>query len=179
MTITGKIYGINGPVIYVKGDPGFKMSEMVYVGKDRLVGEVIALSRSQTIIQVYEETTGLKPGEEVIGSGDAISVTLAPGIIGNIFDGVQRPLSEIARHSGAFIDRGISVESLDSEKKWPTHMTVKDGDAVTGGTVIATVPETHALEHRIMVPPNLSGTIKNVVPDGDYTIHQVIATLTD
>ncbi|MBB5264700.1 V/A-type H+-transporting ATPase subunit A [Catenibacillus scindens] len=179
MTITGKIYGINGPVIYVKGDPGFKMSEMVYVGKDRLVGEVIALSRSQTIIQVYEETTGLKPGEEVIGSGDAISVTLAPGIIGNIFDGVQRPLSEIARHSGAFIDRGISVESLDSEKKWPTHMTVKDGDAVTGGTVIATVPETHALEHRIMIPPNLSGTIKNVVPDGDYTIHQVIATLTD
>ena len=179
MTITGKIYGINGPVIYVKGDPGFKMSEMVYVGKDRLVGEVIALSRSQTIIQVYEETTGLKPGEEVIGSSDAISVTLAPGIIGNIFDGVQRPLSEIARHSGAFIDRGISVESLDSEKKWPTHMTVKDGDAVTGGTVIATVPETHALEHRIMVPPNLSGTIKNVVPDGDYTIHQVIATLTD
>ena len=179
MTTTGKIYGINGPVIYVKGDPGFKMSEMVYVGKDRLVGEVIALNRSQTIIQVYEETTGLKPGEEVFGTGDAIFVTLAPGIIGNIFDGVQRPLSEIASHSGAFIDRGISVDSLDGEKKWSTHMTVKDGDAVTGGTIIATVPETHALEHKIMVPPNLSGTIKNVVPDGDYTIHQVIATLTD
>ncbi len=179
MTTTGKIYGINGPVIYIKGDQGFKMSEMVYVGKDHLVGEVIALSRERTIVQVYEETTGLKPGEEVLGTGDAISVTLAPGIIGNIFDGVQRPLSEIANQSGAFISRGISVESLDPDKKWPTHMTVKDGDAVSGGTIIATVPETPALTHKIMVPPGLSGTLKNVAPDGDYTIHQVIATLTD
>ena len=179
MTTTGKIYGINGPVIYVKGDQGFKMSEMVYVGKDHLVGEVIALSRERTIIQVYEETTGLKPGEEVLGTGDAISVTLAPGIIGNIFDGVQRPLTEIAKASGPFISRGISVESLDPDKKWPVHMTVRDGDAVTGGTIIATVPETSALTHKIMVPPDLSGTLKNVVPDGDYTIHQVIATLTD
>ena len=117
MTTTGKIYGINGPVIYVKGDQGFKMSEMVYVGKDHLVGEVIALSRERTIIQVYEETTGLKPGEEVLGTGDAISVTLAPGIIGNIFDGVQRPLTEIAKAYGPFISRGISVESLDPDKK--------------------------------------------------------------
>lgn len=179
MTTTGKIFGINGPVIYIDGDQGFKMSEMVYVGKKRLVGEVIALSRKRTIVQVYEETTGLSPGEEVIGTGDAISVTLAPGIIGNIFDGVQRPLSEIAKHSGAFIDRGISVDSLDTHKKWPTHMTVKDGDAVTGGTVIATVPETQALTHKIMVPPTLSGTLKNVVADGDYTINEVIATLVD
>ena len=179
MTTTGKLYRINGPVIYVKGDQGFKMSEMVYVGKDHLVGEVIALSRERTIIQVYEETTGLKPGEEVLGTGDAISVTLAPGIIGNIFDGVQRPLTEIAKASGPFISRGISVESLDPDKKWPVHMTVRDGDAVTGGTIIATVPETSALTHKIMVPPDLSGTLKNVVPDGDYTIHQVIATLTD
>ncbi len=179
MTTTGKIYGINGPVIHIKGDQGFKMSEMVYVGKDHLVGEVIALSRERTIIQVYEETTGLKPGEEVLGAGDAISVTLAPGIIGNIFDGVQRPLTEIADQSGPFISRGISVESLDPDKKWPVHMTVRDGDAVTGGTIIATVPETSALTHKIMVPPNLSGTLKNVVPDGEYTIHHVIATLTD
>ncbi len=179
MTTTGKIFGINGPVIYIQGDQGFKMSEMVYVGKNRLVGEVIALSRERTIVQVYEETTGLMPGEEVTGTGDAISVTLAPGIIGNIFDGVERPLSEIARHSGAFIDRGISVESLDSKKLWPTHMLVKDGDAVTGGTVIASVPETHALTHKIMVPPDLSGTLKNVVCDGDYTIHDVLATLVD
>lgn len=179
MTTTGKIYGINGPVIHIKGDQGFKMSEMVYVGKDHLVGEVIALSRERTIIQVYEETTGLKPGEEVLGAGDAISVTLAPGIIGNIFDGVQRPLTEIADQSGPFISRGISVESLDPDKKWPVHMTVRDGDAVTGGTIIATVLETSALTHKIMAPPNLSGTLKNVVPDGEYTIHHVIATLTD
>lgn len=179
MTTTGKIFGINGPVIYIKGDCGFKMSEMVYVGTNRLVGEVIALSRDRTIVQVYEETTGLSPGEDVIGTGDAISVTLAPGIIGNIFDGIQRPLGEIAKQSGAFIDRGISVDSLDGQKKWPTHMTVKDGDAVTGGTIIAAVAETRALNHKIMIPPGLSGTLKNVVPDGNYTIHEVLATLID
>ena len=179
MNTTGKIFGINGPVIYIKGDQGFKMSEMVYVGSDRLVGEVIGLSRERTIIQVFEETTGLKPGEIVVGTGDAISVTLAPGIIGSIFDGIERPLDAIARQSGAFIARGVSVESLDPDKKWPTHMVLKDGDAVSGGTIIAEVPETNALTHKIMVPPDISGTIKNVVPDGDYTIHEVLATVVD
>ncbi len=179
MSTTGKIFGINGPIIYIKGDHGFKMSEMVYVGQDQLVGEVIGLSRERTIIQVFEETTGLKPGEEVVGTGDAISVTLAPGIIGSIFDGIERPLDAIARQSGAFIARGVSVESLDPDKKWPAHMVVRDGDAVTGGTIIAEVPETSALTHKIMVPPNIAGTIKNIVPDGDYTIHDVLAVVVD
>lgn len=114
---TAKIYGINGPVIYLKGNTGFRMSEMVYVGEQKLVGEVIALDKDMTTVQVYEETTGLRPGEEVIASGSPVSVTLAPGILNNIFDGIERPLENIAESSGgAFITRGVSVDSLDRTK---------------------------------------------------------------
>lgn len=116
MNKTGVIYGINGPVVYLKGNTGFKMSEMVYVGKERLVGEVIALTKDTTTVQVFEETTGLKPGETVTASGDALSVTLGPGILNNIFDGIERPLSEIAKQSGKYISRGLTVDSLDTEK---------------------------------------------------------------
>ena len=145
---TGTIYGVNGPVIYLKGNTGFKMSEMVYVGKERLVGEVIALDKDKTTIQVFEETTGLRPGETVEATGDAISVTLAPGILNNIFDGIERPLERIAENSGAFISRGVSVDSLDKEKKWKTHLTVSIGDSVHGGDIIAEVPETTAIVHK-------------------------------
>ena len=120
---TGRIYGINGPVIYLKGNTGFCMSEMVYVGREKLVGEVIALDKDMTTIQVYEETTGLRPGEEVIATGNPVSVTLAPGILNNIFDGIERPLERIAESGGAFITRGVSVDSLDKEKKWAAHIT--------------------------------------------------------
>ena len=113
---TGIIYGINGPVIYLKGNTGFKMSEMVYVGREKLVGEVINLDTDTTTVQVYEETSGLKPGDTVEATGDAISVTLAPGILNNIFDGVERPLSEIAKRSGKYINRGLSIDSLDTSK---------------------------------------------------------------
>ncbi len=113
---TGKIYGINGPVIYLKGKTGFKMSEMVHVGKEKLVGEVISLDKDLTTIQVYEETSGLTPGEEVEATGAAVSVTLAPGILNNIFDGIERPLEKIADSGGAFITRGVSVDSLDTQK---------------------------------------------------------------
>lgn len=178
MTRTAKIYGINGPVIYIKGHTDFKMAEMVYVGKQRLVGEVISLAKNQTTIQVFEETTGLKPGQEVIATGDAICVTLAPGIITNIFDGIQRPLSEIAKSSGAYIDRGVNVAALDTTKLWPTHMLVNPGDYVIGGTIIAEVPETRAITHKVMVAPGLSGTLKMVVPDGEYTINDTLAILT-
>jgi len=176
---TGKIYGINGPIIYIKGNAGFKMSEMVHVGKERLVGEVIGLTRERTTVQVFEETTGLKPGETVTGSGNAISVTLAPGIIGNIFDGIERPLTEISKQSGAFISRGISVESLNTEILWDTHIVVKTGDAVYGGTIIAEVKETNALIHKIMIPPDVKGSIKTIVPDGKYTITDIIAAVVD
>ena len=118
MSKTGIIYGINGPVVYLKGDSGFKISEMVYVGKENLVGEVIGLKKGMTTVQVFEETTGLRPGETVTGTGDAISVLLGPGIIHNIFDGIQRPLEEIAKSSGKYISRGVSVDSLDTQKKW-------------------------------------------------------------
>ena len=177
MNKTATIYGINGPVVYIKGFTSFKMSEMVYVGKERLVGEVIRLTKDMTTIQVFEETTGLKPGEEVYSTGTAISVTLAPGIITNIFDGIQRPLSEIAKASGAYINRGVSVDSLDTNKLWETHMVVTPGQQVYGGTIIAEVPETNAITHKVMIPPNMEGTIIKVVEDGEYTINDTIAVL--
>ena len=120
---TGVFYGVNGPVIYLQGKSDFKMSEMVYVGEQRLVGEVIALDKERTTIQVYEETSGLHPGEIVEASGAPVSVTLAPGILDNIFDGIERPLERIADKGGAFITRGVSVDSLDREKKWKTQLT--------------------------------------------------------
>ena len=174
---TGTIYGINGPVIYLKGNTGFQMAEMVYVGKERLVGEVIRLTNDITTIQVFEETTGLRPGDPVEATGDAISVTLGPGILNTIFDGIERPLSEIAKSSGKYISRGVSVDSLDTEKKWQTHITVKPGEFVSGGTIIAEVQETQAIVHKSMVPPNISGTVLEVAMDGEYTINEPIVTV--
>ena len=171
------IYGINGPVVYIKGKTDLRMGEMVYVGKEKLVGEVIRLDKDQTTIQVYEETTGLKPGEEVISTGSAISVTLAPGILNNIFDGIERPLSEIAKDGGAYINRGVSVDSLDRSKLWDTHIVVEKGQHLYPGTIIAEVPETSAIVHKVMVPPNMEGTVLNVVEDGQYTIDTPLLTL--
>ena len=178
MSKTGIIYGVNGPVIYLKGDTGFKISEMVYVGPEKLVGEVIGLKKHMTTVQVFEETTGLKPGETVIGTGDAISVLLGPGIIHNIFDGIQRPLAEIAQASGKYISRGVSVDSLDTEKKWETHITVKEGDVIGAGTVIAETQETASILHKSMVPPTIThGTVIHTVPDGAYTVLEPIVTV--
>lgn len=177
MSKTGIIYGINGPVVYLKGDSGFQMSEMVYVGEQKLVGEVIALKKGTTTVQVFEETTGLKPGAEVISADGPISVTLGPGILNNIFDGIQRPLSEIARQSGKYISRGVNVPSLDTERLWDVKLTVSEGQQVSGGTVIAETQETHSIVHKSMVPPELKGTVRHVVPDGKYTILDPIVTL--
>lgn len=178
MSKTAEIYGINGPVIYLKGNTGFKMSEMVYVGEENLVGEVISLKKEATTVQVFEETSGLRPGETVTASGDAISVTLGPGILNNIFDGIQRPLSVIAEQSGKYISRGMQVDSLDTEKLWDVHLTVSEGMEVYGGTIIAEVPETESIVHKSMVPPNIHGVVKSVVSDGKYNITQTIAVLT-
>ena len=177
MSKTGVISGINGPIVHVKGDPGFTMNEMVYVGHDNLVGEVIGLKAGDTIIQVYEETAGIRPGELVTGTGAPVSVTLAPGILTNIFDGIERPLSEIAKTGGAYISRGVNVSALDTEKKWQTHMTVKKGDRVYGGTIIAEVPETPAILHKVMVPPDKEGYVLDVVEDGEYTISDPLVTI--
>lgn len=177
MNVTGKIYGINGPIITILGNLGFKMSEMVYVGEHRLVGEVIGLTKEQTTIQVFEETTGLKPGELVEGAGRALCVTLAPGIITNIFDGIERPLQLIGQQSGAYIPRGVNVDLLDREKKWDTKITVKKGDILTPGMVIAEVPETPAIVHKVMAPPEVEGTVIRAVKDGQYTIEETLAVI--
>lgn len=177
MNSTGIIYGINGPVVYLQDGSGFRMNEMVYVGEKRLVGEVIGLASGRTTIQVYEETSGIKPGETVTGTGAPVSVTLAPGILNNIFDGIERPLGEIAKKDGAYISRSVSVDSLDRNKKWKTHMVVKKGDQLLPGSVIAEVPETRAIVHKVMVPPDMDGYVLDVVPDGEYTIDDVLITL--
>ena len=177
MAKTGVIYGINGPVVSLLGDSGFQMNEMVHVGQEKLVGEVIGLNSEKTTIQVYEETSGIKPGEIVTGTGAPVSVTLAPGILSNIFDGIERPLSEIAKGSGNYISRGISVNSLDTDKKWDTHMVVKEGDRIMPGTIIAEVPETRAITHKVMAPPDAEGYVLTVVPDGRYTIEEPLLTL--
>ncbi len=177
MSKTGVICGINGPIVHVKGDAGFTMNEMVYVGHENLVGEVIGLKAGDTIIQVYEETAGIRPGELVTGTGAPVSVTLAPGILTNIFDGIERPLSEIAKSGGAYISRGVNVSALDTEKKWKTHITVKKGDRVYGGTILAEVPETPAIIHKVMVPPDKEGYVLDVVEDGEYTINDPLVTI--
>ena len=177
MLKTAKIYGINGPVIYLKGNTGFRMSEMVYVGEQKLVGEVISLDKDRTTIQVYEETSGLRPGEIVEASGEAVSVTLAPGILDNIFDGIERPLERIAENAGAFITRGISVDSLDTQKLWDTKLVVNEGDVLHGGDIYAEVQETRAIVHKCMVPPDLTGTVTFVASDGEHTIKDHMITL--
>ena len=177
MTAQGNIYGINGPIIYLKGDSGFQMNEMVYVGTGRLVGEVIGLTSERTTIEVYEETTGLKPGEPVTGTGAPVSATLAPGILTSIFDGIERPLNAIQKESGCYIDRGIHADSLDTKKKWHAHITVKKGDRLYPGAVIAEVPETRAITHKVMVPPDMEGFVLSVAEDGDYTIEEPLVTI--
>lgn len=177
MQENNRIYGINGPVVYIKGITEFTMGEMVYVGEQKLVGEVIRLDSSRTTIQVYEETSGLQPGDIVRSTGAPISVTLAPGILNNIFDGIERPLGEIAKQSGAYISRGVSVEPLDPDKKWKTHIVVSEGQHLFAGSIIAEVPETATITHKPMVPPDIEGTVISVVPDGEYTIHDTLAVL--
>lgn len=173
------IYGINGPVVTVKNADSFEMMEMVYVGKQKLVGEIIGITDEFTTIQVYEETTGLKPGDPVEGTGAPMNVLLGPGILDNIFDGIERPLKAIEEQSGAFISRGATVSSLDDTKLWNVTVKVKVGDKLCGGQVYAALPETPIIEHRLMVPPDLSGEIVKVMPDGEYRLFDTIAVIRD
>ena len=173
------IYGINGPVVTVKDTDSFEMMEMVHVGKQNLVGEIIGITDKLTTIQVYEETTGLKPGDPVSGTGATMNVLLGPGILDNIFDEIERPLKAIEEQSGAFISRGASVSSLDTEKLWNVTMKIKVGDKLEGGQIYATLPETPIIEHRLMVHPDLSGVVKEVKPDGEYKIFDTVAVIED
>ena len=173
------IYSINGPVVKVKNAVDFSMLEKVYVGHKRLMGEVISISKEATTIQVYESTTGLKPGEPVEPTGSPISVALGPGILRNIFDGIERPLKEIAKESGAFIATGSDVAPLDEEALWDVTVKVSVGDEVVPGQIFATLPETDLIEHRCMIPPTLYGTVVEAAESGKYNINQCILKVKD
>lgn len=171
------IYSINGPVVKVKDTKDFSMLEMVYVGEKRLIGEVIGITTQFTTIQVYEVTTGLKPGEPVYSTGSPMCATLGPGIISNIFDGIERPLKRIEEMCGAFIAEGTNVPSLDAERLFDVTLVAKVGDKVFEGDIFATCPETALITHKCMIPPRKSGEIIWVAQNGQYKINDKIATL--
>ena len=173
------IYSINGPVVTVRGTKAFAMMEMVHVGNAKLVGEVISVNEEKTTIQVYENTTGLCVGEPVFGTGAPLQALLGPGIMQNIYDGIQRPLQEIADKHGTYIATGVSADGIDLHKKWNVTMKIAVGAEVHGGEIIAACPETGIVEHRSMVPPHTAGTVTWVAPDGEYTVTEPIVKLRD
>ncbi len=173
------IYSINGSIVSVLNAQSLAMREMVYVGEKKLMGEVIRIDPDRTMIQVYESTTGLRPGEPVQSTGSLLNATLGPGILRNIYDGIERPLEKIAEEQGAFITEGKSIPSLDEEKKWHVTMKVKTGDKVNAGMIFATCPETSLIEHRSMIPYGINGTVIKAVNDGDYTVNDVLAVIKD
>jgi V/A-type H+-transporting ATPase subunit A len=175
MVAKGKIVWVSGPAVRADGMSTVKMYETVEVGESKLIGEVIRLTGDVAFIQVYESTSGLKPGEEVVGTGQPLSVLLGPGIIGRIYDGIQRPLDDIAEKSGAFIGRGITTSPVDMKKKFKFNPTVKKDDTIFGGSILGTVEETPLLTHKILVPPIFpEATITEIVKEGDYDLEDVI-----
>ncbi|MEM2139421.1 MAG: V-type ATP synthase subunit A [Nitrososphaera sp.] len=178
MVAKGRIVWVSGPAVKADGMAAAKMYETVEVGDSKLIGEVIRLTGDVAFIQVYESTSGLKPGEPVVGTGQPLSVLLGPGVIGKIYDGIQRPLDEIAEKSGAFIGRGIQTTPVDMKKKYHFKPSVKKGDEVGPGYILGTVEETPLLTHSILVPPDHAqgAKITDVAPEGDYNIEHVIAT---
>ena len=170
---------VNGPVIMARGDGDFAMHEIVLVGDLKLLGEVINLDQKQATIQVYEDTTGLRIGEKVEGTQAPLSLTLGPGMIGNVYDGIQRPLSELKQREGDFISRGIRVESIDGEKRWSYTPIAKVGDVLQKGYFIGEVQETASVLHKIMYPNAKKVEIVEMKPEGEYTIHDVIAKVKD
>ncbi len=168
------VYAINGPVVKVADTKDFSMLEMVYVGDKKLMGEVIGVSDSFTTIQVYENTSGLKIGEPVIPTGAPVCATLGPGIISNIFDGIERPLRDMTALNGVFVAEGSSISSLDTEREFDTTVTVSVGDWLRGGTVYCTCPETALITHRCMVPPDISGKVTYAAQSGKHKVNDVI-----
>ena len=168
---------VSGPLVVATGLRDANMSDVVRVGPRRLIGEILTMKGDSASIQVYEETSGLGPGAEVVTTGAPMSVELGPGMIEGIYDGIQRPLEKIVEKVGACITRGVEVPALDPEKKWEFTPAVREGTEVVGGDVIGTVPETAVVLHKIMVPPKMSGTIVKVAAKGEYTIHETMAVL--
>jgi V-type ATP synthase alpha chain 2 len=174
-----KITDINGPVVKADNMSIYKVRDMVIVGDMKLIGEIISIDEDVATIQVYEETQGLKVGESIQSTGMPLSVTLGPGIIGNIFDGIQRPLQRIYNMTGDFIAEGIGLISIDKEKLWDVELLAKVGDKLTAGQIFATVQETSFINHKVTVPPNISGTVTEVLPSGKYSIDTEALTLVD
>ena len=168
---------VSGPLVVATGLRDANMSDVVRVGPRRLIGEILTMKGDSASIQVYEETSGLGPGAEVVTTGAPMSVELGPGMIEGIYDGIQRPLEKIVEKVGACITRGVEVPALDPEKRWEFTPAVQEGTEVVGGDVIGTVPETAVVLHKIMVPPKMSGTIVKVAAKGQYTIHETVAVL--
>ena len=173
----GVIYRISGPVVTAVGISP-RMYEVVRVGDEGLMGEVIELHGDQSVIQVYEETSGVRPGEPVVRTGQTLSVQLGPGLLTKIYDGIQRPLPELEKTMGVFIKRGVDADGLDLEKIWAFNATAKKGDSVSSGDILGTVQETKTIEHKVMVPPGVSGKIKNI-NSGDFNVTQTVCTLED
>ena len=177
---TGHIREINGPILRIHM-PGGRNGEQVRIGSLNIVGEIIALEGDDAIVQAYESSEGLRPGEAVEGLGHPLTVELGPGLLQGIFDGVQRPLTEIAETSGDNIPRGLQIASLDREREWPFEPdeTIEVGAPIGPGACLGTVQETETIEHRILVPPRISGELIDLAPGGPYTLEKTIARVRD
>ena len=175
--ITGRVRRVNGPVIEVMGITDAQMFELVRVGQEQLIGELIKLEADSAVVQVYEDTTGIAPGDLVYGSGMQLSVELGPGLVGTIYDGIQRPLEVIRSMSDIYIERGITVPSLDRQRRWRFLPSATQGQRIGPGEVLGTVQETETVLHRILVPPGHSGMLQSLAGEGDYTVDEVIGVL--
>ncbi len=179
--IVGRVKRVNGPVLTAKGIGDAKMMELVHVSELKIVGEIVKLNGDEATIQVYEDATGIAPGDNIYGSGMSLSAELGPGLIGNIYDGIQRPLEELRTLSGDFISKGIAAPAIDHDKVWHFVPSVSVGDKVRGGSIIGRVQETERVEHRVMIPPAAKGelTVVNMVQEGDYKVDDQLAVVSD
>jgi len=175
----GKVIRINGPAVYADETGAMNMGDQVLIGELELTGEIIRQDGDISTIQVYEDTTGVKPGEIVVGTNEPLSVELGPGLLSSIYDGIQRPLDKIHEISGSFIGRGISVPKISKEKIWHFVPVAKKGDVISGNDILGTVQETELLNHKILVPPKVSGTITEMIDEGDYTVEEIIAKVSN
>lgn len=174
-----RIIDINGPVVKADNMSTYKVRDMVIVGDMKLIGEIISIDKDVATIQVYEETQGLKVGEQITSTNIPLSVTLGPGMVGNMFDGIQRPLERIYEMTGDFIAEGIGLLSIDKEKIWKVDMIAKQGDVLSAGQIFATVQETSFINHKVLVPPNISGTVISAKPSGEYNLETDVVVLED
>ena len=175
--IVGRVSRVAGSFVTAKGMSGSQMFELVKVGEAGVIGEIIRLEGNVAVIQAYEETEGIKLGETVFGTGKPLSVELGPGLIGQIFDGVQRPLTVISNLYGPLIQRGVEALALDRKKKWNFEPALKKGAKVSGGDLLGKVQETSLVSHGIMVPPNIAGTVTEICSEGKYTVTDQIAEI--